>query len=140
MTNEAKNRSDEVIDLLRKIEQNTRHGNRQATKRFTPPTFVEVGDYVHKISAQIDVLQFMNFYESKGWMIGKNKMKDWKAAVRTWKKRETKAAKTKLYPISGKTCSERSCRLPAVYKDTSGTYDYYYCADHMPDKVKELYE
>jgi hypothetical protein len=39
---------------------------------------------------QVDPQTFIDFYESKGWMIGKNKMKDWKAAVRTWEKRETK--------------------------------------------------
>jgi hypothetical protein len=46
--------------------------------------------------------------------------------------------KTKLYPIAGKTCE--NCKLPAVYKDTSGSYDHYYCLDHAPTKVKEKYE
>jgi hypothetical protein len=42
--------------------------------------------------------QFIDYYEARGWMIGKNKMKDWKAAVRTWKNRETKeAAKPSMY-------------------------------------------
>ena len=35
----------------------------------------------------IDAENFLDFYESKGWMVGKNKMKDWKAAVRTWEKK-----------------------------------------------------
>jgi hypothetical protein len=34
----------------------------------------------------IDVNKFLNFYTSKGWMVGKNKMKDWKACVRSWEK------------------------------------------------------
>jgi hypothetical protein len=34
----------------------------------------------------VDGVKFINFYESKGWMVGKNKMKDWKAAIRTWVK------------------------------------------------------
>lgn len=46
--------------------------------------------------------------------------------------------KTKLFPISGRKCSE--CPLPAVYKDSSGAYDFYYCADHMPKEVKAKYE
>ena len=37
---------------------------------------------------EIDVNKFINFYESKGWMVGKNKMKDWKAAVRNWRSEE----------------------------------------------------
>ncbi len=48
--------------------------------------------------------------------------------------------KTKLFPITGKTCSTTDCRLPAVYKDTSGSYDYFCCAKHLPKKVKEMYE
>lgn len=48
--------------------------------------------------------------------------------------------KTKLYPIKSKICNKRECRLPAVYRDTSGPYDSYACADHMPEKVKKLYD
>ena len=39
---------------------------------------------------KVDPQSFIDFYESKGWMIGKNHMKDWKAAVRTWERSETK--------------------------------------------------
>jgi hypothetical protein len=38
----------------------------------------------------IDAEAFIDFYSSKNWMIGKNKMKDWKAAVRTWERRDAK--------------------------------------------------
>ena len=48
--------------------------------------------------------------------------------------------KTKLFPISGRTCGLSKCPLPAVYKDTSGAYDQYSCTKHLPEKVKELYE
>ena len=44
--------------------------------------------------------------------------------------------KDRLFPISGKNCS---CGMPAVYKDSSGEYDNYYCADCMPEKVKARY-
>jgi hypothetical protein len=56
------------------------------TKRFVRPTVSEVAAYATEIGAAIDPEQFCDFYESKAWMIGKNKMKDWKAAVRTWKR------------------------------------------------------
>lgn len=55
--------------------------------RFTPPTLSEVQDYIDEKGYHIDANTFIDFYESKGWMVGKNKMKDWKAAVRTWEKR-----------------------------------------------------
>ena len=51
---------------------------------FLPPTISEVKEYCEKRKNGINPEQFVNFYQSKGWMIGKNKMKDWKAAVRTW--------------------------------------------------------
>ena len=51
---------------------------------FLPPTISEVKEYCEKRKNGITPEQFVNFYQSKGWMIGKNKMKDWKAAVRTW--------------------------------------------------------
>ena len=51
---------------------------------FIPPTISEVKEYCEKRKNGINPEQFVNFYQSKGWMIGKNKMKDWKAAVRTW--------------------------------------------------------
>lgn len=55
-------------------------------KGFTPPTLEEVKNYCRERSNNVDANKFLNFYESKGWMIGKSKMKDWKASVRTWEK------------------------------------------------------
>ena len=53
---------------------------------FIPPTVDEVQTYCEQRGNGIDAQSFVNFYVSKGWMIGKNKMKDWKAAVRTWER------------------------------------------------------
>ena len=57
-------------------------------RRFTPPTLDDVLAYVRERGASVDAQKFIDFYTSKGWMIGKNPMKDWKAAVRTWENRE----------------------------------------------------
>lgn len=59
-------------------------------KRFVPPTVEEVESYCSERGNGIDAQSFIDFYESKGWMIGKNKMKDWKAAVRTWERSRNK--------------------------------------------------
>ena len=61
-------------------------GSSNSAKRFTPPTLAEVKAYCEERGNNVDPERFIDFYESKGWMIGKNKMKDWKAAVRTWEK------------------------------------------------------
>ena len=55
-------------------------------KQFKPPTVEEVRNYCCERMNTVDAEAFVDFYESKGWMVGKNKMKDWKAAVRTWEK------------------------------------------------------
>lgn len=48
--------------------------------------------------------------------------------------------KFRLNPIPGKTCTVSRCQMPAVYKASSGAYDFYYCREHMPEKVKKVYE
>ena len=48
--------------------------------------------------------------------------------------------KTPLFPKYGKNCGKENCKLPAVYQDDSGSYNHYYCAEHMPEKVKEKYK
>ena len=53
---------------------------------FVAPTTEEVKTYTLSRPVQIDPVAFVDFYDSKGWMIGKNKMRDWKAAVRTWER------------------------------------------------------
>ena len=55
--------------------------------KFQKPTAQDVTEYAEGIGFELDGRRFVDFYESKGWMVGKNKMKDWKAAVRTWKQR-----------------------------------------------------
>lgn len=54
--------------------------------RFTPPTQEEVFEYMQErdFAHRKESEAFVNFYESKGWLVGKSKMKDWKAAVRNW--------------------------------------------------------
>jgi hypothetical protein len=55
---------------------------------FTPPTIEEVISYCKERNNSVDPQKWYDFYSAKGWMIGKNKMKDWKAAVRTWEKND----------------------------------------------------
>jgi len=58
--------------------------NESVSKKFSPPTIDQVIAYCNERQNNVDPVKWINFYSSKGWMIGKNKMKDWKAAVRTW--------------------------------------------------------
>lgn len=64
------------------------------SKKFTKPTELEISDYVRdrtgcdQIESNRFSAKFFNYYESNGWMVGRSKMKDWKAAVRTWLAKE----------------------------------------------------
>ena len=61
---------------------------KKSSSHFQKPSLDEIRQYCISRSNQVDPEQFFNFYESKGWIIGKSPMKDWRAAVRTWEKRE----------------------------------------------------
>ena len=64
-------------------------------KVFKKPTLEEVQEYCKERNNYIDANTFIDFYESKDWYVGKNKMKDWKACIRTWEKRNTKKIESK---------------------------------------------
>ena len=61
---------------------------KRESSRFQKPSIDEIRQYCSSRNNSVDPEQFFNFYESKGWTIGKSPMKDWRAAVRTWEKRE----------------------------------------------------
>lgn len=61
---------------------------RKPQKRFIPPTLEEVQAHITEKGYSVDAESFIAFYQSKNWYVGKNKMKDWKAALVTWERRE----------------------------------------------------
>lgn len=73
------------IDIEKDIDIDKDIDNIRA-KKFTKPTIEEIESYCHERKNNVDAIKFYDFYESKGWMVGKNKMKDWKACIRTWEK------------------------------------------------------
>ena len=60
--------------------------NRRAGAHFIPPTVEEVQAYCQERGNDVDPQRFIDYYTANGWLVGKNKMKDWKACVRTWEK------------------------------------------------------
>ena len=57
------------------------------TSAFVPPSVEEVREYCTERGNDIDAEDFVDFYRSKGWLVGKSKMKDWKACLRTWERK-----------------------------------------------------
>ena len=86
--------------LLKKtLRNNTTNTNNNITysnkeERFKKPKKIEIKIYCIERQNNIDYEAFYDFYESKNWMVGKNKMKDWKACIRTWERRDKKKPKS----------------------------------------------
>ena len=64
-------------------------------KRFEKPTLSEIKEYCIERNNNVDAQHFYDYYESNGWKVGKNSMKDWKAAVRTWERSEYRKPNSK---------------------------------------------
>lgn len=62
--------------------------------RFTPPSVEEVRVYCAERKNSVDPERFVDFYASKGWLVGKSKMKDWRAAVRSWERSDSQQKMT----------------------------------------------
>lgn len=73
-------------------ETEKRKGKISGSKTF-PPTQEEVSSYCKERENSIDAGSFIDHYTSNGWMVGKAKMKDWKAAVRTWERKRSEGSK-----------------------------------------------
>ena len=73
------------IDSKERVSKDT---PKKAQKRFTPPTVDEVAAYCRERGNHVDPNRFVDFYASKGWRVGNQSMRDFKAAVRTWEKRD----------------------------------------------------
>ena len=84
--------SKEIEELKKeneRLKEELANASKKKAKSFVPPTVEEVSEFVREQGFHFDAIAFVNFYESKGWLVGKNKMKDWKAACRTWEQKRS---------------------------------------------------
>ena len=84
-----------AYELLKSVMENQPKKEKKVVKVFNPPTFNDVQSYISNKKYNVDAENFIDFYSSKGWMVGKNKMKDWRASVRTWAKRDKRGEPVK---------------------------------------------
>lgn len=84
---------DATLETEREAEKEAKKEEQKQPKpkRFVPPTPDEVKAYCRERNNRVDAERFVDFYASKGWMVGKTKMRDWKASVRTWERSEAPA-------------------------------------------------
>lgn len=112
MESHMENENENEIDNIKSETENAKRDNRgvgekeEKKTRFTPPSIEEVAAYCAERQNGIDPQNFVDFYTSKGWKVGNQPMKDWRAAVRTWEsKREARpqrpqTAKPQVKPAS----------------------------------------
>ncbi|NCC64484.1 MAG: hypothetical protein EOM15_07495 [Spirochaetia bacterium] len=85
-----------TINKTKEINEiNCSYGN-QKPHRFLRPSLEEVEAYCIERENDIDPIHFHDYYEANGWKIGKNPMKSWKAAIRTWEKNSSGKAEKQL--------------------------------------------
>lgn len=92
-------------------QQTTSNNNDNNNNKFIPPSFNEVLEYCIERNNNVNANMFIDFYSAKGWYVGKNKMKDWKACIRTWEKNNNEST------INNKTDNlvERAKKLQEQY-------------------------
>ena len=96
------------IEIEKKIHSSAKSTTTKR-KRFEKPSISEIKQYCIERNNNVNAEQFYDYYESNGWKVGKNSMKDWKAAVRTWERSEYRKSTT-----TKKTNTEQT--LDAIYK------------------------
>ena len=91
--------SDSVNDSKNINENNKEEKKALSNFRFIKPSLSEISEYCILRKNNVSPETFFDFYESKGWMVGSNKMKDWKACIRTWESKNnlTKPVEQELY-------------------------------------------
>jgi hypothetical protein len=85
------------------LVNNTISNTNKLNNKFIKPNSKEVNEYAKSIGFELSGDQFYDHYEARGWLIGKNPMKDWKAAVRTWKRNKEN--------FSNKTTSQEAPKI-----------------------------
>ena len=78
----------------KEIDNNKLLSTKKENKKFIKPTLEEVKQYCEERNNKVDAESFIDFYESKGWKVGKTSMKDWKACVRNWERNSKNNNKT----------------------------------------------
>lgn len=92
VNNQDKKEKTEKKEIYKERKEKTEKVVVEKAPRFCPPTVDEVKAYCLEKNYTVDAENFCDFYESKGWFVGKNKMKSWQAAVRTWQRRPNHGA------------------------------------------------
>ena len=96
----------EIENRDRDIERGVKGGK----TKFSPPTLEDVKAYCAERGNNVDAERFIDYYTANGWKVGKNPMKDWKAAVRTWERDQKQPPPQKPKPMHGTDDTDKLAR------------------------------
>lgn len=102
------------------VNVSSNEDKREKRKRFTPPTLEELRSYIREKGFTFDAETFIAYYDSNGWKIGRNPMKDWKAACRTWQQKEKERRKPAAQKVEPRDYDFDALEA-AIYKAQSAT-------------------
>ena len=106
----VQNDTDNADSMFPRGEEEGEKKREEKSKKFVKPTVKEVADYGKEIGFKIDAQYFVDYYESNGWIVGKNKMKDWQATIRNWQRRDDSPQDPKKKPKEDFTRYEEEIR------------------------------
>lgn len=112
---QAESQTETQTEYVAHVEKNAR-----CARTFTAPTIEQVREYCTERGNSVDAQRFMDHYTANGWRVGKNSMKDWKAAVRTWERNEYSGLGTKkpaALDYAQNTHTEEELRTAGIYID-----------------------
>lgn len=114
-SNRNRNENGSVIDIdIVSKERVSKDTPKKAASRFTPPSVEEIRAYCQERGNHVDPQRFYDFYASKGWKVGNQSMKDWKACVRTWEQRDDKFTHPMNLPAKPQQGMQRDEDLDAM--------------------------
>lgn len=114
------NRKSEA-DLQNLQDINIENKQKNISIRFSKPTLAEVESYCRERKNNVDAQRFVDYYESNGWKVGKNPMRDWKAAVRTWERNASQKAEKPGYRAQKHNGDLSDLQKEAVRRIMEGT-------------------
>lgn len=127
MDNNLRSRLAKNCDLINTMSNTKNKEDKISNTRFTPPTFEEVRAYCLERGNAIDPAQFIDYYTANGWKVGRNPMRDWRAAVRQWEaRRKTETpypqspsprGKESVYEKNARAFEEFQRRIKLQYAD-----------------------
>ena len=117
-------------------EKKTSNEVKEKSRRFVKPTVEQIRAYISEKGLSINAEHFFDFYESKGWLVGKSPMKDWKAAVRQWASRDSQPVQAPAEPKDSKEDAMHRATHP-TQEEVNRQYTSFFLPQYPPQEGEQ---